>query len=63
MRLKQYLITERRSKELSKNEAIKLINSKCSDSVDAYFDDNIIYRGVKEVQKPFLFVDPKDSKE
>jgi hypothetical protein len=63
MRLKKFILLEKRSNQITQKEAIKLINSKCSDSVDAYFDDNIIYRGIKKVQKPFLFVDPKESKE
>jgi len=57
MRLKQFIITEKRSESISKYDALDAINSKCKDALKEYRKGNIIYRGI-ENHDPFLKVSP-----
>jgi len=58
MRYSQYLLQEDRSKVLSYNDCVDLLDKNCKSAIKEYFNDNIIYRGIKNI-KPYLYIDPK----
>jgi hypothetical protein len=62
MRLKQYLITERRSKELSKNEAVDILFDNCQNAVKDYENGYKLYRGLYKPAGNYALVDPKSGK-
>ena len=56
MRLKQFL-TEERSKKISRDKALDILQTKCSKAVKAYKKGNIIYRGI-DMDDDYAFVSP-----
>jgi len=56
MKFKQFLLTERRSKPISQEEAFNLLEKNCKQALKS----TPIYRGVKFVDDYFLSVNPSD---
>lgn len=67
MRYKQFLVQEKsivgkgRSKDISKEQAIQLLEKNCSDALKAYSKGSIIQRGVRNDAK-YISIDPKSGK-
>ena len=58
MRLETYLLTEGRSKTISKEAAIDLLQDNCKQAISAFEKGYRMYRGVDN-KNDFLYIDPK----
>jgi len=60
MRFKQFLLTEGRSKSISKEKAFDIITNKCSQVLESYKIGKVIYRGLRFQNKQYLSVNPSN---
>jgi hypothetical protein len=62
MRLKQFLLTERRSKEISRDEAVDILFDKCGNAVKDFKNGYKLYRGLYKPAGNYISIDPKSGK-